>query len=541
MLSLVHQLVEHQALSTPDHDALLFKDTALTYAELWRQTQAMAAAFARLQLKAGTRIAIYLPKRPEAVIAMFAANAAGCVFVPINPLLKPAQVSHILQDCGVECLITSRDRTNQLQAELDSCPALRLRVLIDPADAIEQVLSWTDLIHDGDKNDNLVTAITDEQIAAILYTSGSTGKPKGVVLSHRNIVCGAKSVASYLGNTESDKLLAVLPFSFDYGLSQLTTAFSVGASVTLMDYLLPRDVIRAVDRYGITGLAAVPPLWNQLADLEWSDQARQSLRYITNSGGAVPPALSDKLHHALPNTDIYLMYGLTEAFRSTYLPPQELHKRPTSIGKAIPYAEVLVVRPDGSVCDDNEAGELVHLGPLVAQGYWNAPEKTAERFKPSPKRTVSEDAVTAPKDEMAVWSGDSVYRDGEGYLYFVSRTDEMIKTSGYRVSPAEIEDVLYESGLIQDAVALGLPHDTLGQAIAVVVTTATANDDEAFELQLKRYCQQRVPNYMIPTAIILVDELPKNPNGKYDRASLRQQYLETFSTNARDSNGTQKP
>lgn len=536
MLSLVHQLVEYPARLTPDHDALLFKDTTYTYAELWRQTQAMAAAFARLQLKAGARIAIYLPKRAEAVIAMFAANAAGCVFVPINPLLKPAQVSHILQDCGVECLITSSDRANQLQAQLDACSALRLRVLIDPVDGAEQVLSWTDLINGGDKDSNHVATTSDDQIAAILYTSGSTGKPKGVVLSHRNIVCGAKSVANYLGNTESDKLLAVLPFSFDYGLSQLTTAFFVGASVTLMDYLLPRDVIRAVDRYGITGLAAVPPLWTQLAGLEWPEQARQSLRYITNSGGAVPPALSDKLHHVLPNTDIYLMYGLTEAFRSTYLPPQELYKRPTSIGKAIPNAEVLVVRDDGSVCDDNEAGELVHLGPLVAQGYWNAPEKTAERFKPSPKQTTTHPAI----NEIAVWSGDKVYRDEDGYLYFVSRTDEMIKTSGYRVSPAEIEDVLYESGQIQDAVALGLPHDTLGQAIAVIVTRATPNDGEEFDLRLKRYCQQRLPNYMIPTAIVIVDELPKNPNGKYDRASLRQQYLETFSTSISDSNGTQK-
>lgn len=547
MLSLVHQLIENQAITRPEREALRFKDSFLTYAELWRETKSVGLGFTQLGTKPGARIAIYLPKRPEAVIAKFAASAARCVFVPINPLLKPAQVQHILNDCDVECLVTSHDRAMQLSSELNECPALRHTVLVDTPATIRSdpsldnrsTIHWTQLT-DSDSGALLTsqvepTQVTDSDISAILYTSGSTGKPKGVVLSHRNIVFGAKSVVDYLSNTVNDRLLAVLPFSFDYGLSQLTTAFYAGASVVLMDYLLPRDVIRAVVRYEITGLAAVPPLWNQLADLEWPMEAQQSLRYITNSGGAVPPALSDKLHHALPSTDIYLMYGLTEAFRSTYLPPAELHRRPTSIGKAIPNAQVLVLRPDGSVCDDNEAGELVHRGPLVTQGYWNSPEKTAERFRAFPPLQAG-----STSDEIAVWSGDSVYRDEEGYLYFVSRTDEMIKTSGYRVSPAEVEDVLYESGLVNDAVALGLPHDNLGQAIAAVVTASStlvdktresASTIEAFKTEIKRHCQQRMPNYMVPTAIIVIDELPKNPNGKYDRASLRQQFLNTFTPN----------
>ncbi|MAZ90131.1 MAG: acyl-CoA ligase (AMP-forming), exosortase A system-associated [Cellvibrionaceae bacterium] len=560
MLSLVHQLVQHQAGIRPDDDALRIKDEALTYQQLWQQIQAAAIGLAQLGLNRGDRVATYLPKTFESVITLFATSAAGCVFVPINPLLKPAQVQHILQDCDVACLITSADRTTQLAEVLSNTAPNPFVIIADnkkPQKAHPNTRLWSDLcaaIENPLDRFNRQTSITDEDVAAILYTSGSTGKPKGVVLCHRNLLSGAESVASYLQNTADDRLLAVLPFSFDYGLSQLTTAFYRGACVVLMDYLLPHDVIRAVVRYEITGLAAVPPLWNQLADLEWPEQAQHSLRYITNSGGAVPPALSDKLHHALPHTDIYLMYGLTEAFRSTYLPPEQLAVRPTSIGKAIPNAEVLVLRADGSVCDDNEAGELVHRGPLVAQGYWNAPEKTAKRFKP-----FYPDGADNSAPEIAVWSGDRVYRDPDGYLYFVSRTDEMIKTSGYRVSPAEVEDVLYQSARVKDAVALGLPHEALGQAIAAVVTLSSSYSSPSLEktaalmvdennekwientkIEIKRHCQQQLPNYMIPATVIIVDELPKNPNGKYDRTNLHQKYIETFSGNRIDSNGHQQ-
>ncbi len=543
MLSLVHQLVQYKAASRPDNDALRLKDETLTYQQLWQRIQAAASGLEQLGLNRGDRVATYLPKTFESVITLFAASTAGCVFVPINPLLKPAQVQHILQDCNVACLVTSADRATQLAEVLSNTtpdPSIIIADSKNPQKTSPSTYLWCDLCstieNPFDPFDRQMS-ITDEDVAAILYTSGSTGKPKGVVLSHHNLLSGAESVASYLKNTADDRLLAVLPFSFDYGLSQLTTAFFSGASVVLMDYLLPRDVIRAVERYGITGLAAVPPLWNQLADLEWPSAAHSGLRYITNSGGAVTPALSDKLHHALPHTAIYLMYGLTEAFRSTYLPPEQLAVRPTSIGKAIPNAEVVVVRPDGSLCDDNEAGELVHRGPLVALGYWNAPEKTAERFKPFPCPKHSQ----LPFKDIAVWSGDKVYRDSDGYLYFVSREDEMIKTSGYRVSPAEVEEVLLNADWIGEAVALGIPHPTLGQAILAVISTSasdgfenksalqdTQGKHDELEVNVKRHCQQSLPNYMIPSSIIVLDALPKNPNGKIDRAGLHRNYQDLF-------------
>ncbi len=353
-------------------------------------------------------------------------------------------------------------------------------------------------------------------MVSIFYTSGSTGKPKGVVLSHRNMVAGAESVSTYLENTADDRLLAVLPFSFDYGFSQLTTAFRVGASVVLMDYLFARDVPKAIERHRVTGLAAVPPLWIQLAEVPWPAGVTAHLRYLTNSGGRMPRATLERLRELLPKTQPFLMYGLTEAFRGTYLPPDQLDLRPDSMGKAIPNAEILVVRPDGTACDADEPGELVQRGALVALGYWNDPVKTAERFKPLPGQRAE-----LPIAEMAVWSGDTVRRDAEGYLYFVGRRDEMIKTSGYRVSPTEVEEVVYASGLVGDAVAVGAPHPALGEAI-VLVCSAPASGPAGDELAtaLLAHCKAQMPGFMVPQRIEWLDVLPRNPNGKFDRPAL---------------------
>jgi acyl-CoA ligase (AMP-forming) (exosortase A-associated) len=348
-------------------------------------------------------------------------------------------------------------------------------------------------------------------MAAILYTSGSTGRPKGVVLSHRNMLAGAHSVTSYLGNHPDDRLLAVLPLSFDAGFSQLTTAFVAGAAVELLEYLLPQDVLRAASRARATGITAVPPLWIQLARLAWPEPVRESLRYIANTGGHMPRTTLDMLRNALPTTQVFLMYGLTEAFRATYLPPDELDRRPDSIGKAIPNVDVMVVREDGSPCAAGEPGELVQRGALVALGYWNDPERTAERFRPAPGQPAG---IARP--EIAVWSGDTVRMDEEGYLYFVGRKDDMIKTSGYRVSPTEIEEVVYAGGLVAEAAALGIPHPVLGQAVVVVVKPGQGFDVR----QLLDRCRRTLPSFMWPLEIVLRDHLPRNPNGKIDRPRL---------------------
>jgi acyl-CoA ligase (AMP-forming) (exosortase A-associated) len=418
----------------------------------------------------------------------------------------------------VRLLVTTAQRAAELQAELALCAELHSLVILDgPLPNLatlpgKTLLEWDDFVAASPAKPH---RIIDADIASILYTSGSTGKPKGVVLSHKNMMTGAKSVAQYLDNSADDRLLAVLPFSFDYGFSQLSTAFHVGASVTLMDYLFPRDVLNLVTKHQITGLAAVPPVWIQLADLEWPSTVTEHLRYFTNSGGAMPKATLAKLRTAWPKTKPYLMYGLTEAFRATYLPPEEVDRRPESMGKAIPNTEVMVVRPDGTLCSPNEPGELVQRGSLVALGYWNDPTKTAERFKPAPGQPPE-----LPLTEMAVWSGDTVKMDEDGFLYFIGRKDEMIKTSGYRVSPTEVEEAAYASGLVGDAVAVGVPHPTLGQAVVLIATPSSAAAGEGPGEGLLAYLKSNLPNFMVPLRIEWETELPRNPNGKFDRPAL---------------------
>ena len=523
MSELIHQLISRQAIQTPDATALLFKDDQYSYSELQHQIEAVAHGLMALGLNPNDRVATYLPKVPQTVFSLFGTTQAGGTFVPINPLLKPKQVAYILDDCDVKVLITSSQRLQVLAETLECCPNLNTVVVVEDElpllekKSLYQRLSWGEFTSASNNHQSHIRI--DSDMAAILYTSGSTGNPKGVVLSHKNMATGAKSVASYLANTPDDRLLAALPFSFDYGLSQLTTAFSVGASVALMDYLLPRDVIRAIQKYKITGLAAVPPLWNQLAQLEWPEEAAKSLRYLTNSGGSMPQATTEKLRAALPGTQVFLMYGLTEAFRSTYLPPDQIDIRPTSMGKAIPNAQVLVVRPDGTECAPGEPGELVHRGSLVAMGYWNDTEKTSQRFKPSPSQPKG-----IPISEIAVWSGDQVKRDEEGFLYFISRMDDMIKTSGYRVSPSEVEEAIYAMDAIKEAAAIGISHPTLGQAILLV---ATVTDNLTPQLILK-YSKKELPNFMVPHEIILLDEMPHNQNGKIDRKLLAAEYGDLF-------------
>ncbi|MCP5244988.1 MAG: acyl-CoA ligase (AMP-forming), exosortase A system-associated [Burkholderiales bacterium] len=525
MANLVHQLIYQSANNTPSNEAVSYQGKKKSYETLALEIEQLSAGFLSAGLDRNERLAVYMEKRHETVSALFAANAAGGVFVPINPLLKPEQVSYILKDCNVRILVTSIERFKLLTEILPSCHDLHTVIVVDCKEEVPEIpglsiIKWSDI--SSARTVLKPHRVIDEDMAAILYTSGSTGKPKGVVLSHRNIVAGAKSVAEYLKNQPNDRILSVLPLSFDYGLSQLTTAFHVGAANILMNYLLPRDIIRTVEKENITGLAAVPPLWIQLAQLNWNKV--KTLRYITNSGGAMPRTTLDQLRNALPITQIFLMYGLTEAFRSTYLPPEEIERRPDSIGKAIPNAEILVLREDGTHCVPGEPGELVHRGALVSMGYWGDIEKTSACFKPIGSR---QNGLTIP--ELAVWSGDTVRMDEEGFLFFIGRRDEMIKTSGYRVSPTEIEEVIYATEKVGEAVAIGIPHPVLGQAILVI---ATPRNGILEAEDLLTTCKRHLPSFMQPSYIdIRNNNLPRSPNGKIDRKSLFQEMQHLFIEN----------
>jgi acyl-CoA ligase (AMP-forming) (exosortase A-associated) len=524
MATCIHHLLYNNLVKSPEAHAILYKDTNVSYQQLASLVNQQSQALQNLDLQHQERVAIYLPKQLETVSSFLAISKAGGVIVPVNPVLKAPQVSYILCDCNVKLLITSKSRLLSLADSLHQCTDLRTIVLVDNdltglAEQTHQVLDWTAFNQLGQQARSNTVSLIDADMAAILYTSGSTGKPKGVVLSHRNIIAGAESVAEYLQIQSTDRLLAVLPFSFDYGLNQLTTCLLKGATCILMDYLLPRDVINALGKYQITGLAAVPPLWSQLADLNWPEQIDTHLRYMTNSGGKMPKTVLQKLRSKVPKSQFYLMYGLTEAFRSSYLPPDQIDIRPDFMGKAIPNAQLMVVREDGSLCAPHEPGELVHRGALVSLGYWNDPAKTAERFKPTPSQLTG-----LPLTEIAVWSGDTVTMDEEGYLFFVGRKDDMIKTSGYRVSPSEIEEVIYGSGLVKEAVAIGIEHERLGQAITVIVSP---NTNTHLEPQiLIELCKAQLPNFMVPAKIEIINELPRNPNGKIDRKLLSQQFAD---------------
>jgi acyl-CoA ligase (AMP-forming) (exosortase A-associated) len=514
MRTQLHQIVADSARRRPHAPALTFKDETITYGELQGQVTAFAAGVTALGLERGDRVAIYLDKRIETVVSIFGTSAAGGVFVPVNPVLKAKQVAYILDDCSVRVLVTTAERLELVAEELAGSSVEHVVVLGDSAPSAGDldVRAWDAFLGTGPVPE---ASVIDIDMAAILYTSGSTGKPKGVVLSHRNVLTGGASVSQYLGNHEDDVILAALPLSFDAGFSQLTTGFTVGAHVVLVNYLLARDVVRLCAKHSVTGLTAVPPLWIQLTEQEWPEEATRSLRYFANTGGRMPKATLTKLRAIFPQASPFLMYGLTEAFRSTYLDPAEVDRRPDSIGKAIPNAEILVVRADGTRCEPGEEGELVHRGALVAMGYWNDPARTAERFKPAPGR---EAGITTT--ELAVWSGDLVKTDEEGFLYFVGRNDEMIKTSGYRVSPMEIEEVAYATGLVRDAVALGVDDPRLGQRIVLIVSPAAGElDVDALLAELR----QQLPLYMVPSDVIVRAELPRSPNNKFDRSMLRQE------------------
>lgn len=519
MPDLLPELVFRQAERTPAAPALVMRDAVANYEMLAKQVRAFARVLLQEGLAAGDRVGVFLDKRFETVFAKFGTSAAGCTFVPINPLFRPRHVGHVLRDCNARVLVTSGDRLGAIEPVLAECPDLALVILVEgegrPMDGL-RLVSWREALAAAAGCTRPAHRRIDSDMTAIFYTSGSTGMPKGVVLSHRNLVVGARSVSTYLGNHAGDRLLAALPLSFDAGFSQLTTAFTVGASVVLLNYLMPRDVINAIVRHGITGLTGVPPLYIQLAQSPWPDPVPSTLRYIANTGGRMPGATLARLRQLLPSTQVFLMYGLTEAFRSTYLPPSEVDRRPDSMGKAIPNVEVMVVDAEGRPCPPGVEGELVHRGPLVSLGYWNDPVRTAERFKPAPGQPKG---LCLP--EIAVWSGDVVKTDEEGFLYFVGRRDDMIKTSGNRVSPTEVEEVVHASGLVKEVAAIGAPHPTLGQAIVLYVT---ARDGATVDVEaLIAECRKQLPVFMVPHKVVERPTMPINANGKIDRSLLRQE------------------
>jgi acyl-CoA ligase (AMP-forming) (exosortase A-associated) len=516
---LLHHLLEQAAAAAPSAEAvvdLVGTRRVFDYQCLHSLSRRYMTALRQRGIERGDRVAVCLPKSAEEAAGIFAATMVGGVVVIINSLLLGQQVSHILADCSVKYLITSHAHW------------LKIREGVGHADSLQAVL-YTDQVphdHNGFSSATDLTCVEDdgappfagsigEDLAAILYTSGSTGKPRGVMLSHRNLLAGARIVSTYLNIGPTERILSVVPFAFDYGLNQLLTSVRHHATVVLLQFRFPYEIVQTMKAESITGFAGVPLIWSglihRMSGLQ--ETTLPALRYITNTGGNVPTATVRRLRELLPTTQVFLMYGLTEAFRSTYLPPSEVDRRPNSIGKAIPETEIMVIGPDGRPVKPGETGILVHRGPTVSLGYWGKPELTREVLRPHPfiHRDQGGDTVC--------YSGDLVRTDEDGFIYFLGRADGMIKSQGYRISPTEIEEVLTQVSGVAQAAVIGLPAEDAGELVHAIVVAA--EDKAPAKDEILRQCGLKLPTYMVPRTVEFVEGLPKTPNGKIDYKNLR--------------------
>ncbi|MGB2643174.1 MAG: acyl-CoA ligase (AMP-forming), exosortase A system-associated [Candidatus Acidiferrum sp.] len=516
---LTHHMLRTSAKRAPEKEALVHGAERLSYAEVASKTAGIAHGLRNAGVLQGDRVGIYLEASVQQVLSIFGISEAGAVFVPINGTLFPEQVAHVARDCGMKGLITSKNKLAALMEVLPQIPSLEFLVLIEDGEqpAVQlRVHSFREFCELAPLPENRREPISKD-LGAILYTSGSTGKPKGVMLSHANIIAGSSIVSTYLGISEKERILAVLPFSFDAGLNQLMTAFQQGGTCVLINFVFGREVVQTLIKEHITGLAGVPTLWSLLAQPNsgLDKQPMTELRYITNTGGAMPQTVLATLRKTLTSTKVFLMYGLTEAFRSTYLPPEELDRRPTSMGRAIPDTEILVLDEKGQRCKPGETGELVHRGPTVSLGYWGRPEDTARVLRTNPLFPLEMGDC-----EKVCYSGDLVKMDEDGFLYFVGRRDTMIKSSGFRISPTEVEEALFSSKKLRGAAVIGIPDEILGQTIKAFVV---ARDGDPLDTQaLLTHCSEKLPRYMVPKTIEVLQEMPKTSSGKVDYPALRR-------------------
>jgi acyl-CoA ligase (AMP-forming) (exosortase A-associated) len=516
---LVHHLLRSSVCHFPEKEALVHEDKRLTYAEMAEQTSGLAYGLQGAGLRRGDRIGIYLGSSIPQVISIFGISQAGGVFVPINDGLFPNSVAHIAKDCGMTGLITDAAKLDELLNVLVDIPSLEFVVVVNHKSF--SPLSLT--LHGFEELCELNPAHLKQDegigndLAAILYTSGSTGKPKGVMLSHRNVIDAASIMSACLEFTQDERILAILPFSFDAGLNQVTTTVQQGGTLILMNFVFAKQIVQMLLKERISGMTGVPTLWALLAQPNSTLQQNQypNLRYISNTGGTLPQRVLKTLQTALPTTKIFLRYGQTETFLSTCLPWTELSRRPTSIGKALPNTELLVIDDEGQICKSGEIGELVHRGPIMSMGYWGQADLTERTFRSHPFLSVELSGAT-----KVCYSGDLIKLDEDGFLYFVGRRDSMIKSSGFRISPTEVEEILFQSGKLQAAAVIGVPDDLLGQHIKAFVVPCNGSPIDVDGLRI--YCAKRLPRYMVPQLVEIVDELPLTGNGKVDYPALRR-------------------
>ena len=502
MINVLTDMLEYNAIHYPNKVAVIDNDIAYTNKEIFEMTDRLSSYLKDMSVNRYDRIGIVMHNCIEHVISIFAIAKIGAIFVSVHPSLTKHQVTHVIENCTVKYLITLDDKPRCLDGIPESC-ILQLANI--------ELMAITKLSA-CDVN------IIDRDVASIIYTSGSTGKPKGIMITHSNFIAGAKSVCSYLQLNNEDRVLSILPFNFDYGLNQLLTCFYINATLIIKHPFTLYEIPYLLHYYEITGLAGIPTIWTQIIhQRNIKNYSYEKLRYITNSGGGLSSNALELLSESFPQTDIFLMYGLTEAFRSTYLEPKEFSRKKGSIGKAIPNAEVMVINDEGVLCKPYEIGELVTRGAMVTLGYWGDKNSTEKIFRLNPVIPFE-----LGERDIVVFSGDLGYWDEEGFLFFQGRKNQMIKRKGYRISPSEIEEVLYKINSIQECVAFGIKDEMEEEAVIVCVRISDRDIGEHLLCKkINQACAEYLPSYMYPTKILFMDEFPKTATGKIDVSKLK--------------------
>jgi long-chain acyl-CoA synthetase len=510
----VEQFLEQSAERTPEKVALICGRQRLTYATLEARCNQLANALLAGELKRCDRVAIYLENIPEAAVGVFGALKAGGVFLVINPTTKMDKLAYILNNCRASVLITSRKRAEEVAAIWPTVPYLRTIVVVDGVEKSfategERKVVYLEEILVSESSKRPAKRCIDIDLAALIYTSGSTGKPKGVMLTHLNVVSAATSITTYLENTADDVIINLLPLAFDYGLYQLLMAFKMGATLVLeRGFTYPFVLIETLIREKVTGLPLVPTISSILLQLNLKEYQFPHLRYISNTAAALPTEHIRKLREFFPQVKIYSMYGLTECKRVSYLPPDQIDIRPRSVGRGMPNEEVYVVDDEGKRLGPGQVGELVVRGANVMKGYWELPDETAKMLR--------DGGFAWP--EKVLYTGDLFTTDEEGYLYWVGRKDDIIKTRGEKVSPKEVEDVLYSLPQVADAAVIGVPDEVAGNAIKAFVTLKPGSS--ITEKELLRHCKERLEDFMVPKYVEICESMPKTGTGKISKRAL---------------------
>ncbi len=522
-INCIRSLIESAALTHSDKIAIKHNEKSITYEELLKKVNQIAFYLKELDLPAGSRIGIYSNKGMDQVIAILAILSTNYVLVPLTKLLKSEQVEYIINDCDIRCIITDKLKLESIESINFDGHIISYETAHKDIPSFEEIFKYYKKPYE--------TTVNGHDNAVITYSFGLTGTPKGIVISHRNLIDSARVVSSYLDLQEDDVLSGILIFNLDYGLNQIFCSLYKRATLALHRFILPGDFFNHLINDNVTVVAMMPVTINAMFDEDEhripSPELLANVKTITSSGGNVTPKMVKNIQRYFPQVNFYSMHGLTEAFRSTYLEPSQINIRPESIGKAIPDVELYVINEEGYECKPREVGELIHRGGYIYKGFWNAPIETAQRFKSIQilKNVINLDGQL--RDEIVVATGDYVYKDEEGYFYFVSRRDDMIKTRGFRVSPFEVESVVEKNfPQIEQCAIFSIPNDEIEEEIVMVYSSRSEIPPKEITFELKNH----LASYMIPNRIIYKKSLPLIPSdkNKINKEELKAELLDSL-------------